>query len=142
MRITKWLGRMLLLSGVLTALNLLLFQWVPTLLPMANFLILRTIIIAFVESEIWYAVIGCLLTVLIFWGARSVKRDGILISSLSMVLFLADLVSSLVFFPSLDIGVFCICSICVDVIVVVLFVRYFIWQIRIRRTRGGLCEPR
>lgn len=124
----------MLLSGGISACNLLTFYFWPLLIPMANFSIIKLAFIAIAEKKYGYILIGCMLIILILTGAVSLKRNRILLPILSFAIFLGDLihVGYLFVVDLLDgfINTIVICSGTIDIIVIVLFALYFTDRIK------------
>lgn len=134
MCIKKILQWVMLLSGGISACNLLTFYFLPLIFPMANFSIIKLAFIAIAEKKYGYILISCMLTILILIGVASIKRNRILLPVLSFAVFLGDLiyVGCLFVEDLIDgfINTVVIWSGIVDIIAIVLFALYFTGRIK------------
>ncbi len=94
MSVHKILRWTLLLSGVASAVNLLVLYFFPMSIPLANFSIVKLAFIGMVERKYSYILISVLLILVILSGAVSIKRNGVLFPCLNLMLFLGDLIGA------------------------------------------------
>lgn len=92
MYVKKILQWVMLLSGGISACNLLVFYSWPLVFPMANFSIVKLTYIAIAEKEYGLILISCVLTILILIGAGSIKQNRILLPVLGFAIFFGDLI--------------------------------------------------
>ena len=134
MYVKKILQWVMLLSGVISTCNLLTFYFLPFIIPMANFSIIKLAFIAIAEKKYGYILIGCILIILILIGAASIKHNRILLPILSFAIFLGDLiyVGYLFVVDLLNsyINTVVILSGTIDIIIIVLFALYFTGRIK------------
>lgn len=137
MSVNKILRWTLLLSGVASAVNLLILYFFPMSIPLANFSIIKLTFIAIMERKYSYILISVLLILVILSGAVSIKRNGALFPCLNLVLFLGDLIGAgILFITDLLNGymnTLVLSSGIVDIIVIVLSVLYFVGRIRLTK---------
>ena len=133
-KILRWT---LLLSGVASAVNLLVLYFFPMSIPLANFSIVKLAFIGMVERKYSYILISVLLILVILSGAVSIKRNGVLFPCLNLMLFLGDLIGAgFLFITDLLNGymnTLVLSSGIVDIIVIVLSVLYFVGRIRLTK---------
>ena len=134
MSVEKILRWIMLLSASISACNLFVFYFFPLIFPMANFSIIKITFIAIAEKKYSYILISCMLILLVYVGAISIKQNYIVLSILSFIVFLADLIHvGILFFRDLfnnyvnTIGIF---SGIIDIIVIMLFSFYLVSQIK------------
>ncbi|MBD8986809.1 MAG: hypothetical protein EGR02_05785 [Clostridiales bacterium] len=134
MYIKKILQWVMLLSGGISACNLLAFYFLPLMFPMANVSIIKLTFIAIAEKRYGYILISCMLTILIIIGAASIKRNHILLPIFSLAVYLGDLMYvGCLFVKDLISGFIntvVIWSGIVDIIAIVLFALYFTGRIK------------
>lgn len=137
MSVHKILRWTLLLSGVASAVNLLVLYFFPMSIPLANFSIVKLAFIGMVERKYSYILISVLLILVILSGAVSIKRNGVLFPCLNLMLFLGDLIGAgFLFITDLLNGymnTLVLSSGIVDIIVIVLSVLYFVGRIRLTK---------
>lgn len=137
MSVNKILRWTLLLSGVASAVNLLILYFFPMSIPLANFSIIKLTFIAIMERKYSYILISVLLILVILSGAVSIKRNSVLFPCLNLVLFLGDLIGAgILFITDLLNGymnTLVLPSGIVDIIVIVLSVLYFVGRIRLTK---------
>lgn len=141
MNVYKILRWTLLVSGAISTVNLLILYFFPMLIPLANFSIIKLTFIAIVERKYSYIVIGILLILLILSGSASIKRNGVLLPCLNLVLFLWDLISvGTLFITDLlneEINTLVISSGVIDIVVIVLFILYFVGRDRLHQQNNA-----
>lgn len=141
MNVHKILRWTLLVSGAISTVNLLILYFFPMLIPLANFSIIKLTFIAIVERKYSYVVIGILLILLILSGSASIKRNGVLLPCLDLVLFLWDLISvGTLFITDLlneEINTLVLSSGVIDIVVIVLSVLYFVGRDRLHQQNNA-----
>ena len=134
MGIKKYLQWVMLLSGGISACNLITFYFFPLIFPMANFSIIKLTFIAIAENKYGYILISCMLTILILIGAVSIKKNRIMFPVLCFAIFMVDLIYIGCLFVEdlIDgfINTVVIWSGIIDIIAIVLFALYFMDRIK------------
>lgn len=128
MKTHKILNVLLLVYGGLTAFNTLYFYFFPLIIPTTNFSIMKILFVAFAEHKYIYVVGAALFALLILASGAAVRKKRIVLPVLSFIFILVDLVhvASLLGTGSVrytHISVFF--SGGMDVLFIILFVRYF-----------------
>lgn len=125
-KILQWV---MLISGGITAGNVLALYFFPFFIPLVNLSIIRLTFISFAEKRIDYILVSCLLVLLIIWGAISVRRNRVWIPAICFAIYEVDMLyASHLFFKDWLNGYFnstAFWSGVVDIVVVALYVLYF-----------------
>ena len=129
MYLKKALQWLMLLSGGISACNLLTLYFLHFITPGANISILKLTFIALAEKKYSYILFCCVLVSLILLGSVSIKQNSVWLPRLNFLVFLGDLIYvGYLLIMDLSNGyfnIFAICSGVVDIIVVVLLILYF-----------------
>ncbi len=137
MRASKILRWVLLLSGGVTAINILILYFCPVLIPAANFSVVRLTFVGLLERRYGYILISALLAALILGGSVGVKKNRVLLPCLNLVLFLGDLIGAGILFAvnllNGLVNTLPLSSGVVDMVVVVLSVLYFVQRTKLIR---------
>lgn len=134
MRNRKILFWAMLLSGGLSACNLLLLSLLPILIPGTNFSILQLAFFALAERKYGVFLIGVALACGILAGSVSIRRSRAGLPALCTAIYLGDGINAAYRFaadlPSGDFHWFALCSVLVDILLLALLAQYFARRLR------------
>lgn len=124
----------MLLSGGLSACNLLLLPLLPILIPGANFTILQLAFFALAGRKYGVFLIGGALAFGILAGSVSIRRSRVGLPALCAAVYLGDGINAAYRFaadlPSGDFHWFALCSVLVDILLLALLAQYFTRRFR------------
>lgn len=130
--VIRWV---ILIIGIVLAINLILFYFFPTNVPVLNFTMIRVGIIAVINKG--YIAINCLWIILTIMASVSVKKNRIVLPILVMAIYLFDLVwvTSLFIADLIDnyFNLYIVPSGVVDIIVLIIFTVYFTERFKVKR---------
>lgn len=89
---TKYLTLLLVIVSIASLLNLLIMYWLPILIPISSFSVVRITVFAFIEKRYYLILISMLICVVLFLSARSVQRQHIVLPSLSLLYLIYDFI--------------------------------------------------
>ena len=86
----KWLTVLLMIVAIVTFVNVTVMYWIPINIPLSSFSAVRTVFVAFVEKRYYLILFSILICALLFLSTLSVRRQHIVLPSLSLLYLIYD----------------------------------------------------
>ena len=88
--ITKSLTILLFIVSAVSLLNVLVMYWLPIDIPISSFSAVRLTVVAFIEKKYYLILVSVLICILLFLSTLSVRRQRIILPSLSLLYLIYD----------------------------------------------------
>lgn len=89
---TKCLTLLLAIVSAVSLINVFAMYWLPINFPISSFSAVRLTVVAFIEKRYYLFLFSILICVLLFLSALSVRRQYIILPSLSLLYLLYDFI--------------------------------------------------
>ena len=102
---TKCLTILLTIVSAVSLINVFVMYWFPINIPLCSFSAVRLTVVAFIEKRYYLILVSVLVCVLLFLSTLSVRRQHIILPSLSLLYLIYDFIIVLsLFIDGLDDG--------------------------------------
>ena len=102
---TKCLTVLLAIVSTVSLINVFVMYWVPINIPISSFSAVRLAVVAFMEERYYLILFSILICVLLFLSTLSVRRQHIVLPSLSLLYLIYDFIKVMsLFIDGLDDG--------------------------------------
>lgn len=102
---TKCLTVLFTIVSTVSLINVFVMYWVPINIPISSFSAVRLAVVAFMEERYYLILFSILICVLLFLSTLSVRRQHIVLPSLSLLYLIYDFIKvMLLFIDGLDDG--------------------------------------
>ena len=89
---TKCLTILLTIVSTVSLINVFVMYWFPIKFPLCSFSAVRLTVVAFIEKRYYLILISALICVLLFLSTLSVRRQHIILPSLSLLYLIYDFI--------------------------------------------------
>ena len=87
---TKWLTVLLTIVSVVSLINVFVMYWLPINIPLNSFSAVRLTVVALLEKQYCLILVSLLLSLLLFFTTFAIRRQHILLPSLSLLYLIYD----------------------------------------------------
>ena len=89
---TKYLTILLTIVSTVSLINVFVMYWFPINIPLSSFSAVRLTFVAFIEKRYYLILVSTLICVLLFLSTLSVRRQHIVLPSLSLLYLIYDFI--------------------------------------------------
>ena len=89
---TKYLSVLLAIVSTVSLINVFVMYWFPINIPISSFSAVRLAVVAFMEERYYLILFSILICVLLFLSTLSVRRQHIVLPSLSLLYLIYDFI--------------------------------------------------